>query len=148
MSRLFLQWWLVFVTQLLAIMASLYFGGLIFLLNNDVTYLSFVLIIVWLITSSAIGYKTYQAKPTNEKSWFISESCMTVGMIGTVVGFIYMLSGNFADINPEDINQMREIIGDMATGMGTALLTTLVGLIASLFLKIQLVNQDEVEEGS
>ena len=43
---------------------------------------------------------------------------------------------------------MREIIGDMATGMGTALLTTLVGLIASLFLKIQLVNQDEVEEGS
>jgi hypothetical protein len=143
MTRKFLQWWLAFVIQLLAISGALYFGGLSFLLNNDVTYLSFVLIAVWLVTSFVIGYKTYQEKDTSETTWFISDSCMTVGMIGTVVGFIYMLSGNFADINPEDINQMREIIGDMATGMGTALLTTLVGLVASLFLKIQLVNQDE-----
>lgn len=143
MTRKFLQWWLWFVLQTLAIAAVLITGGFNFLLENDVTYLSLALITGWSMTSVWIGYRTFKQHESNETAWFISESCMTVGMIGTVVGFIYMLNGSFADINPQDIEQMRKVMGDMAQGMGTALLTTLVGLVTSLFLKIQLVNQDE-----
>lgn len=144
MTRKFLQWWLWFVLQALTITAALLAGGFTFLIENDITYLSLALIAGWIVSSLWIGYRTYKRKESNETAWFIADSCMSVGMIGTVVGFIYMLSGSFAEINPQDIAQMREVIGDMAQGMGTALLTTLVGLVTGLFLKIQLVNQDEV----
>ena len=74
--------------------------------------------------------------------WFVSESCMTLGMVGTVIGFMYMLTGNFAEIDPTNVDVMKRTIGDMAQGMGTALLTTLSGLITSLSLKIQIINAE------
>jgi hypothetical protein len=67
-------------------------------------------------------------------------------MIGTVTGFMLMLGSSFAEIDPGNIDSMRLVIIDMAAGMGTALLTTLVGLIASLFLKIQIVIQEFKDE--
>lgn len=30
----------------------------------------------------------------NEKFWFIAETCMAIGMMGTVLGFILMLGGS------------------------------------------------------
>ena len=37
---------------------------------------------------------------------------------------------------------MKEVISEMAKGMSTALLTTLSGLLATLFLRVQLVIAD------
>jgi len=72
---------------------------------------------------------------------------LSLGMIGTVVGFIYMLTTVFIDLNVEDTASVQEALGMMATGMGTALWTTLVGLIASVLLKLQLVLVDEHVDG-
>ena len=68
---------------------------------------------------------------------------MTVGMIGTVTGFILMLSTSLATLDPNDVENMRSAIANMAVGMSTALLTTLAGLMATLMLRIQLVVTDE-----
>ena len=68
---------------------------------------------------------------------------MTVGMIGTVTGFILMLSTSLATLDPNDVENMRSAIANMAVGMSTALLTTLSGLMATLMLRIQLVVTDE-----
>jgi len=38
---------------------------------------------------------------------------------------------------------MKRVITDMASGMSTALLTTLCGLIASLFVKVQVIIQEQ-----
>ena len=72
--------------------------------------------------------------------WFISESCLALGMIGTVTGFLLMLSGAFAEIDLANTSTIQNSLTKMALGMSTALYTTLIGLICSLALKIQLVN--------
>jgi len=67
---------------------------------------------------------------------------MSLGMIGTVTGFIFMLVATFNNLDPSNIDSMKDAISNMATGMSTALLTTLAGLLGSLAVKLQLVNQD------
>jgi hypothetical protein len=141
MTKAFLQWWLFFVLQII-ILASAYVYELhLYILNNDQTYISFVLIGIWLLTSSMIGYKLLKNITTsNEKFWFIAETCMAIGMMGTVLGFILMLGGsNLASIDPSDVEGMKGVIGQLASGMATALLTTLTGLIVSVSLRTQLM---------
>ena len=67
----------------------------LYILNNDQTYISFILIAIWLLTSTRIGYKMLKdIKSSNEKFWFVAETCMAIGMMGTVLGFILMLGGS------------------------------------------------------
>ena len=67
-------------------------------------------------------------------------------MVGTVTGFMLMLGSSFTNIDPSNVDSMKQVITEMAAGMSTALLTTLCGLIASLFVKVQIVMQEN-EDG-
>tara|TARA_B100000900_G_scaffold6576_1_gene5567 strand:+ start:1479 stop:1919 length:441 start_codon:yes stop_codon:yes gene_type:complete len=142
MTKRFMYWWLVTVIQAILIGITVYYGSIEFLWNTDVTKLSFLTMALWAVTSVLIGVSCYLKKTNYDTPWFIAESCMTIGMIGTVIGFMLMLSGSFGNIDPSNIESMKQVIADMATGMSTALLTTLTGLIASLFIKIQIVVQE------
>jgi len=143
MSKKFLNWWLLFVLQFIAIAVSVYFGSFQFLLDHDNTYISFVIVGIWAVTSLLVGWRTFYDQSTKEAFWFVAESCMTLGMIGTVLGFILMLGDSLVNIDPGNIETMKAAIAGMAQGMSTALLTTLAGLIASLFLRAQLINEDD-----
>ena len=141
MTKTFLQWWLFFVLQIIILGASYVYELHLYILNNDQTYISFILIGIWLLTSMRIGYKLGKnIQTSNEKFWFIAETCMAIGMMGTVLGFILMLGGsNLASIDPTDVEGMKNVIGQLASGMATALLTTLTGLIVSVSLRTQLM---------
>jgi NAD/NADP transhydrogenase beta subunit len=143
MNRKFLIWWMIAVMQSIALGIAFYFGAVQFLIDNDVTRLSFVIILMWLVTTIIIGYRSFKNISDFDMPWFVAESCMTVGMVGTVVGFMLMLGSSFAEIDPSNIESMRQVIIDMASGMSTALLTTLSGLVASLFVKVQVVMQEQ-----
>jgi len=106
----------------------------------DQTKLSFVILLVWFISSISVLYKIFKPYNINEELlWFTSESMITLGLIGTVSGFLLMLYSAFEGIDVNDINSLTESLNQMATGMSTALTTTLVGLISSLHLKVQLM---------
>ena len=106
----------------------------------DQTKLSFVILLVWFISSISVSYKIFKPYNINEELlWFTSESMITLGLIGTVSGFLLMLYSAFEGIDVNDINSLTESLNQMATGMSTALTTTLVGLISSLHLKVQLM---------
>ena len=141
MTRTFLRWWLLFVLQLIIVGAMYYYDIHTYILNNDQTYISFLLVAIWFLSSVRIGYKLKnEIKTSNESSWFIAETCMAIGMMGTVLGFILMLgSSNLAAIDPTDVEGMKNVIGQLASGMATALLTTLTGLIVSVSLRTQLM---------
>jgi hypothetical protein len=141
MTRAFLQWWLAFVLQIIILGASYVYELHLYILNNDQTYISFILIAIWLLTSMRIGYRLGKnIQIGSEKFWFIAETCMAIGMMGTVLGFILMLGGsNLASIDPTDVEGMKNVIGQLASGMATALLTTLTGLIVSVSLRTQLM---------
>ena len=64
---------------------------------------------------------------------------MVLGLIGTVTGFILMLGTAFTELDVTNIASVQNALIKMSLGMSTALYTTLVGLISSLIIKIQLV---------
>ncbi|MBC6496799.1 MAG: MotA/TolQ/ExbB proton channel family protein [Alphaproteobacteria bacterium GM7ARS4] len=71
-----------------------------------------------------------------EHGWFMADVMIKLGLLGTVVGFIIMLS-TITRIDSLDIDTVRMLLVTMGTGMATALYTTLVGLICALLVIFQ-----------
>tara|TARA_B100000767_G_C19726299_1_gene519639 strand:- start:455 stop:898 length:444 start_codon:yes stop_codon:yes gene_type:complete len=142
MNTRFMIWWLAAVIQVIGVAVAIHFGAIDFLLASDQTYLSFVTTAMWAIGTITIGYLAWIKENDFDTPWFIAESCISVGMIGTLIGFMLMLSSSLGNVDPSNIESMKQVIGDMATGMSTALVTTLSGLVFSLFLKIQITIQE------
>lgn len=124
--------------------------------ENDATKLSFVLLALFAVMSGWCGYKTWRLsvfidsnktepyliekiEHLMEVGWFTSDLCLSIGMMGTVIGFIMMLGG-FANIDINDMATVQGLIKGLGVGMSTALYTTLTGLICSALLKIQYFN--------
>ena len=147
-GRKLLKWWLIFCLTLLGFGTLYYFNMHTLLYYADVTKLSFLIIIIFMFTSVWIGRKTYDLESTSviddkiDVGWFIAESCLALGMVGTVTGFLYMLGTAFENIDITDATTLQDALASMAKGMSTALYTTLTGLIASLIIKVQLVNYE------
>jgi hypothetical protein len=144
-----IRWWVIVCFQIFIMSLGLFFGIWTHIWEVDLTRISFLLIFVWATTTTFIGYNHFNQ---NKKSiqnflpvgWFLSEVCLTLGMIGTVSGFLIMLVSAFSGIDLTNTTTLQSALSDMALGMGTALYTTLVGLISSLFIKSQLVNLEHL----
>ena len=86
-----------------------------------------------------------RAKGRHETGWFISSLVLKLGLLGTIVGFVFMLSAIDAlkTLTYADLPQM---LGRMGSGMGVSLYTTLVGLLANLALGMQNLLLDRSAE--
>ena len=149
-SKSFLLWWVQVVSICFASFFIYTFNWFEALYNSDQTKISFLIIIVFIIASITTGYLSYKKTINFEKLsnyvWFSSETMVTLGLIGTVAGFLLMLSSAFDNLDVKNVENVQEVITDMSLGMSTALCTTLVGLVCSVLTKIQMVilenNQD------
>ena len=143
---MFLRWWLLFCSSIAALFTAYSFGFIDTLLAKDLTRISFMILVTYFATSAFVGYLTYKrsrgaiVKIGANFGWFVTELLLALGMIGTVIGFILMLGGSFESLNVSDTTSVKTALTDMALGMSTALYTTLVGLVCSQLLKVQLVN--------
>ena len=141
-----LKWWLIAWLTMLGIGICVYFNLHINLYESDITKISYLIIIVFVCTSIWIGNKTYlvdRLEDYNQRAdvgWFVAESCLALGMVGTVTGFLIMLGTAFSNIDVSNAATLQQALSDMAIGMSTALYTTLIGLVCSLIIKVQLVN--------
>ncbi len=127
-------WWFTVNVGLLGLALGQYFFGLAgLLLEADSTYLSFVIIAISLIATASMLFKQ------TDVHWFASDAVLSIGMVGTLFGFLLVLGQSFGDIDTSSIESMTQAISTLASGMSTALVTSLVGLVASLWLKMQLV---------
>ena len=147
-----LKWWLIFCLTLLMVGVSGYFNFHTTLYNSDTTKLSFLILAIFFPTSVWIGWKTYLVgvlddyEQKTKVGWFIAESCLALGMIGTVTGFLLMLGISFSNLDVTNQAALQDALISMAIGMSTALYTTLIGLVCSLIIKIQLVNIETLLE--
>lgn len=71
-----------------------------------------------------------------DNGFFISDLLLKLGIIGTVIGFIIMLS-SLSAIDEMNLSKMNNLLLSMSAGMKVALYTTLTGLVASILLTIQ-----------
>ncbi|HET6522545.1 MAG TPA: MotA/TolQ/ExbB proton channel family protein [Geminicoccaceae bacterium] len=74
--------------------------------------------------------------------WFVADLLLTLGLVGTVVGFVTMLAP-LAGLDANDAGAMKRAIGSMSGGMAVALYTTLAGLVGGVLLRIQGLLLDE-----
>jgi len=81
-------------------------------------------------------------KGAHELGWFVVDILLKLGLVGTIVGFILML-GSVANTASLDVNTMQKVLRQMSSGMGTALFTTLAGLIGSILLGLQYLLLDK-----
>lgn len=82
--------------------------------------------------------KAFEEKLFNAQAigFFIAETMLRLGLLGTVIGFIFMLAP-LASVQAIDVGQMREILASMSDGMAVALYTTMCGLIGGILLKLE-----------
>ena len=71
----------------------------------------------------------------HEFGWFYIDLMLKVGFLGTLVGFILMLS-SVAETGALDAGTMQKVLTQMSVGMSTALYTTLASLVAGILLSI------------
>lgn len=81
-------------------------------------------------------------KGPHDIGWFMVDSLLKLGLVGTIVGFILML-GSVANTAALDVNTMQKVLRQMSSGMGTALFTTLAGLVGSMLLGAQYLLLDK-----
>jgi hypothetical protein len=135
-------WWLGFCLVAVGIELSWFHGILDFIYINDSTKLSIIIGIVLVWQSIACGNELrksaglYERNPALERGWFFSDVVLSLGMLGTVIGFMIMLSG-FKELDLSDIQTAQDMITQLGAGMSMALITTAVGLVASILLKLQ-----------
>lgn len=75
-------------------------------------------------------------KGPQEIGWFATDIMLKLGLLGTIVGFIMMLS-SVSNVTDFDVTTMQKILQLMSSGMGTALYTTMAGLICSMLAAAQ-----------
>lgn len=81
----------------------------------------------------------------HETAWWFAGACIKLGLLGTVVGFIVMAS-QLGSMHSFDIERAQELLARMTGGMAIALYTTLVGLVANLWLGLQLLLLDRLAD--
>jgi MotA/TolQ/ExbB proton channel family len=94
------------------------------------------------VASQLLGERSHGP---HETAWWFAAATIKLGLLGTVVGFIVMASqiGNMPSF---DIDQVQNLLKKMTQGMAIALYTTLVGLIANLWLGLQLMLMDRLAD--
>ena len=71
-----------------------------------------------------------------DNGFFIADLLLKLGIVGTVIGFIIMLS-SLSTIDEMNLSKMNNLLLSMSSGMKVALYTTLSGLTGSILLTIQ-----------
>ena len=73
--------------------------------------------------------------------WFIAGAMIKLGLLGTVIGFIIMLT-SISGLDSLEIAQVQQFMKRMTQGMMVALNTTLLGLVGSMILGVQYLFLD------
>lgn len=153
-SLYFLNWWLTFC--FIGVGSGIaYMLGLFDKTNAaDVTKICFIIYMLFIGFTIRIGFMMHTIRrlttvtmPILEKlakrmdlSWFMSDTLLTLGMLGTILGIIYTLEAGLISGDAGSTAHLKTAITVLGKGMGTALYTTAYGLVCGLLLKLQLLN--------
>ena len=82
-----------------------------------------------------------QTHGPHQTAWWVNGIQLKLGLLGKVIGFS-ILALHIGQMQGFDAAQSQELLKSLTTGLGVALLTTMVGLIGNIVLGIQLTRLD------
>jgi len=145
----FTKWFLLNAVVITALFFAQTKGAISLMVKNDVSYLTIVIMILYLIVSSWVGKLCYIAdkiekgtKPharsqlgkQAEVGWFVAEHFFSLGLLGTVFGLCVATSTSLTEGS-----EVSDIVSGLKAGLNTAFYTTICGIIFSLPLQAQLI---------
>ena len=74
-------------------------------------------------------------------AWWVNGIQLKLGLLGKVIGFS-ILALQIGEIQNFDASQSQDLLRSLTTGLGVALLTTMVGLVGNILLGLQLTRLD------
>lgn len=86
--------------------------------------------------ATLLNYRSSQYHDKHEIIWHVAEGLVTLGLVGTVIGFIMALWPMFT-LTDFSFDAVKGLLGDISGGIAVALFTTLTGLITSVILRMQ-----------
>ena len=153
-SNAFFKWWVVTLATAVVTFWLYRFDVLTTMLVADASYMVATTMAVYVLAAAYIGKLSYNISNLNyfstetdlEAGWFASDLCMTLGLLGTVIGFIFMMKYNLVGADLTNVATTSKVLANIISSMGTALYTTAVGCALGSILKIQcFVLQREIE---
>jgi hypothetical protein len=82
----------------------------------------------------------------SEAAWWVNGIQIKLGLLGKVIGFS-ILAIDISNMQTFDPSQSASLLRTLTGGLGIALLTTAVGLVANMLLGVQLVRMDRCGDG-
>ena len=143
-----LKWWLVFLCSMAGLCFAVADGYIARMWQIDTYKVSFVTLTIYFVVSVFIGRLTWRISKGDltghlryQEGYEYAVTLMTMlGLIGTVIGFMGLLATSFASLASPDVALAQAGIGTLTAGSSTALINTLVGLVAAVGLKLQVIN--------
>ncbi|WP_213956620.1 MotA/TolQ/ExbB proton channel family protein [Variovorax sp. dw_954] len=74
-------------------------------------------------------------------AWWVNAVQLKLGLLGKVIGFS-ILALDIGHMQGFDAGQSQDLLRSLTTGLGVALLTTMVGLVGNILLGLQLTRLD------
>tara|TARA_A100000164_G_C21854349_1_gene746687 strand:+ start:391 stop:1155 length:765 start_codon:yes stop_codon:yes gene_type:complete len=77
----------------------------------------------------------------SDSAWWVNGIQIKLGLLGKVIGFS-ILAIQISEIQNFDASQSQNVLKTLTGGLGIALITTAVGLVANILLGVQLLKMD------
>jgi hypothetical protein len=77
----------------------------------------------------------------HQTAWWVNGIQLKLGLLGKVIGFS-ILAIQIGQMQNFDPTQSQDLLRSLTTGLGVALLTTMVGLVGNIVLGLQLTRLD------
>lgn len=142
----FWKWWAVFSVTAAVIFVSQYLWNLFAIVHDaDQTNMSFAIAIVGFFGMLGVGWQAFRVsflkKQLNDTTllWYISDLCLSLGMIGTLVGIYIGFTTSTHDLDISSTASLQHVLIVVFNSLGTAIMTSLVGIVFALLIKLQLV---------
>ena len=144
-----MKWWITFMMICFGLVLAVVTGLISTVNEADMTKLSFLILGIFMYFSIRVGMKLRSRENIAAflaRGKFVASVLERIGIIGTVLGFIIMLSVSFGSVEVANTASLRCALQHMGVGMSTALYTTAAGLICSVLLRLQLrfLEEDHV----
>jgi Ca2+/Na+ antiporter len=145
----FTKWFLLNAVMLTAVFFAEQRGLISTIVKNDLSYISILIMVLYVLVSGYVGKLCYLADKINENKkeeakeflrkrshmgWFAAEHFFSLGLLGTIIGLIFATRGSLDSSIP-----ITEMVGGLKEGLNTAFYTTVCGIVFSLPLQVQLM---------
>lgn len=145
----FTRWFITFAATL----TGFYFAQTKNIFNvffeNDISYICLIVTVLFFVFSVFVGVLAYKVdKLIDFCGWgtklieinrqldiakYFSEAFLLFGLLGTLIGLSFSMYGALSEIN-----DVKSIINQLKVGCSTAFYTTIVGMVASFLLSLQI----------